>query len=129
METYGNLEKYFSFPAFITVLMSMMGLFWSGCKLAFRKRMPYVVFVSFICIGISFLLFQLLIMISGTLTNESANKVRSAVGKKDLKLKRDIAEENLTLWKIYTMDRSLVITSLATLLTYGILVGTLGKEL
>ncbi|GFU90750.1 hypothetical protein TNCV_3781851 [Trichonephila clavipes] len=36
-------------------------------------------------------------------------------------------EIHLTLWKIYVMDMPLVITSFGALLTYGMLLGTLGK--
>ncbi|GFW48147.1 hypothetical protein TNCV_4937531 [Trichonephila clavipes] len=36
-------------------------------------------------------------------------------------------ETHLTLWKIYVIDMPLVITSFGTLLTYGMLLGTVGK--
>ncbi|GIY03041.1 uncharacterized protein CDAR_511441 [Caerostris darwini] len=33
----------------------------------------------------------------------------------------------LTLWKIYRIDKSLLISAIGTLISYGILVGTLGS--
>ncbi|GBM02600.1 hypothetical protein AVEN_249532-1, partial [Araneus ventricosus] len=34
----------------------------------------------------------------------------------------------MTLWKIYIRDKSFLISSLGTLLTYGMLLGTLGND-
>ncbi|KAF8797012.1 hypothetical protein HNY73_001328 [Argiope bruennichi] len=34
----------------------------------------------------------------------------------------------LTLWKVHAMNRSLIITTLGSLLTYGILIENLGKK-
>ncbi|GIX74389.1 hypothetical protein CEXT_47381 [Caerostris extrusa] len=74
-----------------------------------------------------------------SITNEKANKARRAMkclfkrsftneGEMKMKLEKYLDVENsLTLWNIYTVDRSLLITSFGTLLTYGILIGTLGK--
>ncbi|GIX92628.1 hypothetical protein CEXT_254921 [Caerostris extrusa] len=78
--------------------------------------------------------------VSAAATNELAERAKQAVqrlscgiAKRDkdsaARLKTDLLLENrLTLWKIYIFSRSLVITSFGTLLTYGILLGTLGKE-
>ncbi|GIX92204.1 hypothetical protein CDAR_262141 [Caerostris darwini] len=87
-----------------------------------------------------YLLLTLLLMISAAATNELAERAKQAaqrlscgIAKRDkdsaARLKTDLLLENrLTLWKIYIFSRSLIITSFGTLLTYGILLGTLGKE-
>ncbi|GFR14421.1 hypothetical protein TNCT_471 [Trichonephila clavata] len=86
-----------------------------------------------------YLSIQLLIMASASVTNELASKVkcvmqclpRSSIQnpQRKFKFKKDLKQDNsLTLWKVYVMDRSLIITSIGTLLTYGILIGTLGKD-
>ncbi|KAF8796830.1 hypothetical protein HNY73_001166 [Argiope bruennichi] len=36
-------------------------------------------------------------------------------------------EPSLTLWKIYKIENSLLISAIGTLITYGFLVGTLGS--
>ncbi|GFQ95778.1 hypothetical protein TNCT_205291 [Trichonephila clavata] len=72
-------------------------------------------------------------------SNELANKVKIYMQCLPLEtaenppkmsfFKKTLLQENgLTLWKIYVMDRSLVIGTFGTFLTYGILLGSLGKN-
>ncbi|GIY52847.1 hypothetical protein CDAR_432731 [Caerostris darwini] len=41
--------------------------------------------------------------------------------------RRFMPKTALTLWKIYRIDKSLLIRAIGTLITYGILLGTLGS--
>ncbi|GIY31342.1 hypothetical protein CEXT_625541, partial [Caerostris extrusa] len=75
-------------------------------------------------------------MISASHVNERSHKARQ-VAKRflhqiaadkngiEIMLEEFLTDNNLTLWKIYSMDKSLIITGIATLITYGILLGTL----
>ncbi|GIY97699.1 hypothetical protein CEXT_553341 [Caerostris extrusa] len=79
-------------------------------------------------------------MISGAKTNEMVERAKLAVqrlshritdidkeSKSNMKI-NFLLENRFTLWKAYVLDRSLIITSLGALLTYGILIGTLDME-
>ncbi|GFQ81384.1 hypothetical protein TNCT_118841 [Trichonephila clavata] len=63
MKSMEKLNDDFSFSAFITVLMSMIGLFWSGYRVAFRTNMSEMHFHFLISSIIFYLSNQLLIMI------------------------------------------------------------------
>ncbi|GIX81305.1 hypothetical protein CEXT_532251 [Caerostris extrusa] len=115
--------------------MNLSALFWTGYSVAF------VTTISVYVIGpvIYFLSHHLLLMISASMTNEKAAKAKLIIQcllrnchletRMRIKYEKNIAmENNLTLWKIYVFDRSLLITSLGSLLTYGILLATLGRE-
>ncbi|GFS49930.1 uncharacterized protein TNIN_63591 [Trichonephila inaurata madagascariensis] len=114
-----------------------MGLFWGGYRLAFMKHMRSEYFVSLVFTASCYLTFQLPIMISASMTNEMEKKARNTIKCLKCKVPHDLREtkfkevstkeSDLTLWKIYVLDRSLLITSFGTLLSYGILLGTLGK--
>ncbi|GFQ85220.1 uncharacterized protein TNCT_252151 [Trichonephila clavata] len=135
-----SMDEHLSFLAFLAVFFTMSGLFWGGYRIAFNSGMTKNYFLSLIIPLIFYLSVQLLIMVSASVTNELANKVRRVMEclpyqnssqdpKKIFKFKKELnCDDSLTLWKAYVMDRSLVITSIATLLTYGILIGTLGKN-
>ncbi|GFY53503.1 uncharacterized protein TNIN_234621 [Trichonephila inaurata madagascariensis] len=121
------------------VFMSMIGTFWGGFKLAFSATLTAEYFCKKFCLIIFDLSTHLLIMLSASFTNELTEEAtkqiqcllcRIPTDKREIKcnLKKDLSQPNsLTLWKIYVMDRSLTISSFATLLTYGILLGTLGN--
>ncbi|GFQ84455.1 uncharacterized protein TNCT_228181 [Trichonephila clavata] len=135
-----SIDEHLSLPAFLAVFFTMTGLFWAGYRLAFNSGVYKNYFLPLIIPLIFYFSVQLLIMVSASVTNELANKARRAMEclpyqnstqdlKKIFKFKKELNQENsLTLWKVYVMDRSLVITSIGTLLTYGILLGTLGKD-
>ncbi|GFQ69250.1 uncharacterized protein TNCT_305141 [Trichonephila clavata] len=137
MKIMRKVDKEFSLLAFITIIMSMIGLFWGGYILAFRKHLSSTYFISLVCSVSCYLTFQLLIMISASMINEMEKKTRNSMKRLKCRVSRDLRETKfkevcskksyLTLWKIYVLDRSLLITSFGTLLTYGILLGTLGE--
>ncbi|GFY67305.1 uncharacterized protein TNIN_7891 [Trichonephila inaurata madagascariensis] len=145
---YGDISKYmstmdteFSFLVFVTVLVNMIGLFWSGYRLAIHSDISNVYFLSLMTSGLFYLTHQLTIMNSASSTNEMGKKLKHVAlylpyrfpkHSQEIKstLKKDFMQDNhLTVWKIYEFNRSLTISSLGTLLTYGILIGSLGKEI
>ncbi|GFT23569.1 uncharacterized protein NPIL_536471 [Nephila pilipes] len=99
--------------------------------------MHFLFLTSSICFYLSN---QLLVMIPAAETNEAASKTANFVQclpykfpslHEEIKflLKKNIIQDNrLTLWNMYVLDRSLIVTSLGSLLSYGVLIGTLGTE-
>ncbi|GIY71831.1 uncharacterized protein CDAR_312221 [Caerostris darwini] len=144
-EVYGSLtttlrrvDESFSFPAFLANLLYLHGLFWTGYKIAFLNNVHEHSFYL-ICPAIYYLSHHLLLMISATTANEKAGKAKLMIQchlrhchletRMKIKYEKNIAlENNLTSWKIYVFDRSLLISSFGCLLTYGILLGTLGRD-
>ncbi|GFT36557.1 uncharacterized protein NPIL_695881 [Nephila pilipes] len=134
-----HIDNHLSQPAFLTVFYTMTGLFSGGYRLVFQTYNTNEYFLSLILPLIFYLSVQLMIMLSASITNELANNVKfvmqclpyrnpSQDPEMKYKFEKDLNQENcLSLWKFYVMDRSLVITSIGTLLTYGILIGSLGK--
>ncbi|GBM00157.1 hypothetical protein AVEN_176399-1 [Araneus ventricosus] len=132
-----SMDEIFSLPALSSVLIAMTAEFRVGYILAFSKEISPASYYYFLLTGIHFLSIQLLIMFPGSIVNEKARCVshfllyRIPRNEEDLKceFKKDLKQEKyLTLWKIYPLSRSLIIASLGTVVTYGILIGTLGKE-
>ncbi|GBM00165.1 hypothetical protein AVEN_176405-1 [Araneus ventricosus] len=132
-----SMDENFSLSALSSVLIAMTAEFRVGYILAFSKDISHASYFSFLLTGIHFLSIQLLIMFPGSIVNEKAKYVSHCLlyripnNEEYLKceFKKDLKQEKcLTLWKIYALSRSLIIASLGTLVTYGILIGTLGKE-
>ncbi|GBM44734.1 hypothetical protein AVEN_103197-1 [Araneus ventricosus] len=79
-------------------------------------------------------------MLSASGANEAADMAKGAIKLMESRIPLRYRHSNmylrqrlkprveLTLWKIYKIDKSLLINSLGTLLTYGILLGTLGSD-
>ncbi|GIY90281.1 uncharacterized protein CDAR_416731 [Caerostris darwini] len=139
-KSISKMDEEFSRPAFISVLMGMIGLFWVGYILAFEESKTLEVFLALVFSGCFYSSILVLVIISGSLTNEAANEATGLIQclpyrvptlrkEMEFSIKGDLIEDNsLTLWKFYVLSRSLLLSSLGTLLTYGILLGTLGKE-
>ncbi|GFU69049.1 uncharacterized protein TNCV_4457761 [Trichonephila clavipes] len=140
MRCMRSTNQHLSLLAFLAVIFTMTGLFSGGYKMAFHPNSTEAYFLSLFFSVIFYLSAQLMIMLSASVTNELANKVKCIVKclpyrnaiqdpKRKFKFKKYLNQDNsLTLWKVYVMDWSLIITSIGTLLTYGILIGTLGKD-
>ncbi|GIX81308.1 uncharacterized protein CEXT_532261 [Caerostris extrusa] len=133
-----NIDECFSFSAFLSTLFNLFGLFFTGYKIAFLTNIPEH-FFYLLCPVVFHLSNHLLLMISASMTNEKTTKTKLVIQcllshchletRMKIKYEKNIAlESNLTSWKIYVFDRSLLITSLGSLITYGILLATLGKE-
>ncbi|GBN57585.1 hypothetical protein AVEN_157579-1 [Araneus ventricosus] len=132
------MDEHFSFPALVTVLMTMNGLFRVGYKMAFHFTMFKKYLLLMMLYAVIYLLLQLQLMISAVIINESAGKLKTSVrslptefSKKHLErldLRKYLMQDNrLTLWSIYPLNRSLIIANLGGLLTLGILLGSLGQ--
>ncbi|GBO40163.1 hypothetical protein AVEN_73136-1 [Araneus ventricosus] len=130
------LEDTFSSSVFLETVMSMVGMFRAGYIVAFLStvRLDYLPQLLF---GIVGFVHQLLIIISASSANEKAALTMKSLScripesETDLRFKlRRISGEHksLSVWKIYVLDRSLVVTSVGTLVTYGMLIGTIGKD-
>ncbi|GIY78241.1 uncharacterized protein CEXT_215061 [Caerostris extrusa] len=136
--TIRNIDECFSFPSFLATLLNLVGLFWTGYRIAFlTNNLDHTFFL--ICPVIYHLSQHLLLLISASMTNEKAAKAKLIIQcmllhchlETPMKIKYDkniALESNLTSWKIYVFDRSLLFTSFGCLLTYGILLGTLGRD-
>ncbi|GIY71828.1 uncharacterized protein CDAR_312201 [Caerostris darwini] len=136
--TLRSIDEYFSFLAFLATLLNLICLFWTGYRIAFlTNHLEH----SFYLINPVFyhLSQHLLLMISASMANEKAAKAKLIIQcmlrhchlETSMKIKYEkntALESNLTSWKIYVFDRSLLITSFGCLLTYGILLGTLGRD-
>ncbi|GBM45921.1 hypothetical protein AVEN_206463-1 [Araneus ventricosus] len=129
----GYFDKNLSFSSFITILLTMIGIFRCGYSVAFIEDNSTLLNAYMLSSMFLYMLFQLLLMISGSITNEDANGTSNVLKKrynkdfKSPKLEVDFSQNSLTLWRIYILDRSLIIASFGTLLTFGILLATLGK--
>ncbi|GFS44561.1 uncharacterized protein TNIN_432991 [Trichonephila inaurata madagascariensis] len=147
IDVYGDIENCMSYmdeklslPAFLLVVMNMSGLFWTSYKLVHLSDMNNYYFISLICFMIFHSSLQLLMIISASITNELATKMKHFVGRLPyifptrhqeikFKLKQNLMQENyLTLWKTYVLDRSLAIASFGVLLTYGFLINNLRED-
>ncbi|GIY78239.1 uncharacterized protein CEXT_215051 [Caerostris extrusa] len=133
-----SIDERFSFPAFLATFLNLFGLFWTGYRIAFLTKLFEHSFFL-ICPVLYHLTQHLLLMISASKTNERAAKTKLIIQcmlrhchletRKKMKYEKNSAlETNLTSWKIYIFDRSLLITSFGCLLSYGILLGTLGRD-
>ncbi|GBN39764.1 hypothetical protein AVEN_139267-1 [Araneus ventricosus] len=140
IKSMSDLEETSSSVAFLVVVLSMMGLFSSGYRIAFSPSARNTHFATRLFSGTFYLSFQLLLIIHASLANEAKRKAGQAakclsyqcpMGNKQIKLllNQDLNKDNyLTLWQICAIERSVLITNIGVLLTYGILLGTLGKQ-
>ncbi|GBM70886.1 hypothetical protein AVEN_28455-1 [Araneus ventricosus] len=115
----------------------MIEIFRAGYRLAFDPKISLEHFLALSLSAMFHLFLQMAIMISASIANEEDEHVVQClpcwIPKHENDLKLEFENEfrqniNLSAWKIYTLNRSLIITSLGTLLTYGVLIGTLGRN-
>ncbi|GFT15396.1 uncharacterized protein NPIL_428861 [Nephila pilipes] len=148
LQVYGEITKCMStmddelsFLVFLTVLLSMTGIFWRSYRLQFHTSASDEYMISLICSTVIYSLLMIMVLISAAVTNEQANKAINEIKKVPYKIQKQserikcilrkdsVQDYRLTLWKIYPIHRSLIITSFGTLLTYGMLIGALGNQL
>ncbi|KAF8771165.1 Exosome complex component RRP41 like protein [Argiope bruennichi] len=140
-KSMNGMDEDFAFPAFLTILLTMIGLFWGGYRIAFSASMDSEGKTALIFSGYFYLWNHCLILIPAALANEAANKAENVAKclpyqipakNRHLKflLRKNLKWNNrFSLWEFYVIDRSILIASFGTLLTYGIILGSLGKEL
>ncbi|GBN96797.1 hypothetical protein AVEN_96229-1 [Araneus ventricosus] len=133
-----NADDVLSYAVFVDVFCCMLGIFWSGCIIAFYPNIDkYVYAFSFLVTFQSSVVF-LMIVSSPSAANKAALIARDIVislpgwfpeSYQEIKiLIRQKYKKNvsLTLWKLYKIDNSLLISTLGTLVTYGFLMGSVG---
>ncbi|GIY94403.1 uncharacterized protein CEXT_369351 [Caerostris extrusa] len=133
------MDNFFNLPIFISVFNILAGLFWYGYCFAFP---PNVSNATEIYVSAGFVEYFVLLLI--TLTPAAAANQAAAMAREiflslpawfperyssiKLHVRRKFMHKTvLTLWKIYRIDKSLLISAIGTLISYGILVGTLGS--
>ncbi|GFS74837.1 uncharacterized protein NPIL_22201 [Nephila pilipes] len=133
-----SFDDFISFSAFINVLSILSALFWSFHSLTEIPKEDILrkSYLSSYIIG--FVVRFFMVMLTASFVNQAAEVPRDMVvslpglfPKHYLKLKiylrREFKQQGpvLTLWKIYKINESLLISAIGTLITYGIILGTL----
>ncbi|GFX10004.1 uncharacterized protein TNCV_4101431 [Trichonephila clavipes] len=137
-ETLTFTNDFLAYPAFINIVCVMFGLFIFSYSFVFLPKDNFLIY-AFTFGGVTLYLMALIpLMLSGACCNRAASQARDTVVSlpgwfpqhyrmlKMLirqKFKKKFA---LTLWKIYAIRESLLMSALGTLITYGFLVGTIG---
>ncbi|GFT03778.1 uncharacterized protein NPIL_644951 [Nephila pilipes] len=132
-------QDFFSYPAFINVLSSMAGLFWGSYSIVFQSQKDYIISVFLLGVVLNYFALLLAIMMPASAVNKAAKVAKNTVlstpgwfpqhyGKLKMFICKRFKHQELalTLGKVYKIDTSLIISTLGTLISYGILVGTLG---
>ncbi|GBO31452.1 hypothetical protein AVEN_187692-1 [Araneus ventricosus] len=134
-----NIDDIFSYIVFVLVVSSMAGLFRTIYSLIFLQQTHFEFCIPYWFSGIYYSIVLLSVIFSASEAVQAGKLARELIVslpgflplrymelKKIVRrnLKREIV---LTLWKTYTIDRSLLFSALGTLATYGILIATLGN--
>ncbi|GFT24908.1 uncharacterized protein NPIL_473911 [Nephila pilipes] len=131
-----SLDDYLSFSAFVILLSSMSGLFHLNFHLWTLSEDDYLhTLVGEIYLSVSFAV----VILSASAANNAFLAAKEAICSlpwkipyyyKEVKIviwsecARDVS---LTLWKTYKIERSLIFSAIGTLVTYGILLGSLDR--
>ncbi|GFQ80651.1 uncharacterized protein TNCT_728531 [Trichonephila clavata] len=131
-----SLDEFFSFSAFIIVLSSLAGLFYVN----FGIHLNCVADVlHFLAAEIWFSIFVCMVILPASTANSALLDAKEAIyslpGKVpqhyydlEVLIRSDCMRDvSLTLWKIYKIDQSLILSALGTLMTYGMLLATMGN--
>ncbi|GIY37588.1 uncharacterized protein CDAR_285751 [Caerostris darwini] len=117
----------------------MATLFWYGYSFAFVPNDNNVICIFFSMGLVQYFVLLMMILPSAAAANQAAATAREIVlslpgwfpkryGIVKLLVCRSFMHKTaLTLWNIYRIDKSLLISAIGTLITYGILLGTLGS--
>ncbi|GBM30016.1 hypothetical protein AVEN_165590-1 [Araneus ventricosus] len=138
-EAMSLTDSFLSYPMFIEVLVNMVELFWFGYCFVFLPKIDSLTKI-FIFIGmlLSFILLSI-VLLPAAAANKAAYLSWEVVtslpawfpkhheGIKMYVRQRFNSKVSLSLWDIYRIDKSLFITALGTILTYGVLLGTFGN--
>ncbi|GBN53132.1 hypothetical protein AVEN_151987-1 [Araneus ventricosus] len=117
----------------------MVRFFWSGCIIAFFPHHDKYLYTASLLVTLQSLAEFLMVILSASSVNKAALTARNMVislpgwipqSYQEIKIlvrRKYMKKVSLTLWKIYKIDNSLLISALGTLVTYGFLMGTLGN--
>ncbi|GFQ69356.1 uncharacterized protein TNCT_360141 [Trichonephila clavata] len=129
-----SLDDYLSFSAFVVVLSAMFGLFFINFNIIFLSDGYLHAFFGETGIFVP----VCLVILSASAANQAFFTAKEALQSLPWKipqyrdkLKEMIRSEcmrsaSLTLWKVYKIERSLIFSAMGTLVTYGMLLATLG---
>ncbi|GBO15499.1 hypothetical protein AVEN_226350-1 [Araneus ventricosus] len=138
-DVLSNIDDIFSYPVCVLVVSSMAGLFRPIYSLIFLLETHFEFSILYLFRGIYYSIVLLSVIFSASEAVQAGKLARELIAslpgflplrytelKKIVRrnFKREIV---LTLWKTYTIDRSLLFSALGTLATYGILIATLGN--
>ncbi|GBM77889.1 hypothetical protein AVEN_262384-1 [Araneus ventricosus] len=138
-DVLSNIDDIFSYTVFVLVVSSMAGLFRSIYSLIFLQQTHFEFSIPYWFSGIYYSIVMLSVIFSaseavqaGKLARELMVSLPRFLPLRCTELKKIVRrnfkrEIILTLWKTYTIDRSLLFSALGTLATYGILIATLGN--
>ncbi|GIY38489.1 uncharacterized protein CDAR_39251 [Caerostris darwini] len=138
-ETMIMMDNFLNFPILISVVNILASLFWYGYSFAFS---PNINNTTIIFVSVGFVEFFVLLLI--TLTPAAAANQAAATAREvvlswpgwfpvrysiiSVYVRRKFLHKTyLALGKMYRIDRSLLISAIGSLFSYGILVGTLGS--
>ncbi|GFT43646.1 uncharacterized protein NPIL_602771 [Nephila pilipes] len=132
-------DNFLAYAAFINVLGNLAGLFYTVYTVIVFSEEDYLCQIYFGGAAMCYSLWLLMIMLSASAANQAANTAKATVisipgwfpyQSKQLKMlvrkKYKQKELSLTLWKIYVIEKSMLLSALGTLVTYGMIIGTLG---
>ncbi|GBL97571.1 hypothetical protein AVEN_163016-1 [Araneus ventricosus] len=132
-------DNFLSYYAFIFIMVSMYGLFWFTYIFAISISEDYYSYI-FIVFGMAYHMLVLLsVILPAAAVNEAAEMSKSNIlfmkswipkfcRDSKIYLRQKLRPKvEMTLWKIYKVDKSFLISLFGTLLTYGMLLGTLGS--
>ncbi|GBO45078.1 hypothetical protein AVEN_212289-1 [Araneus ventricosus] len=139
IETIVLADNVMSYPMFTEIIVSMLQLFWFSFIFVSMAEGDFKTYVSITVALIQGFAIMLMVFLPAAFTNEAAIIARDTVvtlptwfpqhytSLKKTVRQRYLKKVALSLWKIYIIDKPLIFTALGTLLTYGVLLGTLGK--
>ncbi|GFQ75269.1 uncharacterized protein TNCT_349511 [Trichonephila clavata] len=135
-----SFDDFFAYPAFVNVLCTVTGLFFSCYSLMFFTGDDSLSIIFLLGTIIIYFSMFFMIMLPASNTNGAIRVAQGTIASvpgwfplhyKKLKIyvhtKFKHQELGLSLWKIYTIDKPLLISTLGALVSYGILLGTLGS--
>ncbi|GIY07660.1 uncharacterized protein CDAR_216671 [Caerostris darwini] len=133
------MENFLSLPIFVTVINTLVTVFWYGFSFVFVINGNSVLGIFFFVGFIQYFVLLMMILPSAAAANQAAATAREIVLSlpgwfpkrfsiiKLLVCRSFKSETALTLWNIYRIDKSMLISAIGTLISYGILLGTLGS--
>ncbi|GIY67926.1 uncharacterized protein CDAR_619921 [Caerostris darwini] len=138
-ETMIKMEDFLNLPIFVTVINTLVTLFWYGFSFVFVINGNSVLGIFFSVGFMQYFVLLLMILPSAAAANQAAATAREIVlslpgwfPKRYSIIKLHVCRSfkpktALTLWNIYRIDKSMLISAIGTLISYGILLGTLGS--
>ncbi|GFR03776.1 uncharacterized protein TNCT_428791 [Trichonephila clavata] len=132
-----SLDDYLSFSAFVIVLSSLAVLFYVNFGIHFNCVADVL---HFLAAKIWFSIFVCMVILSASTANSASLAAKEAIYslpgkilqyyyKLEVLIRSDCMRDvSLTLWKIYKIDQSLILSALGTLMTYGMLLATMGNS-